>query len=230
MQTVKISPSDSTLVDALPTRERALLADATLVSSFFVSGVSALVYQVCWQRSLLGVIGIDMDSITIVVSAFMLGIGLGGLFGGWLADRYPSRRLTMFAATEFAIAMYGAATTMLLPWMDGATLGTAWGSAAARALTCFGFLVVPTALMGMTLPVLTMAFNERRSNIGVSVGTLYFVNTLGAALGAISVPAVLLRLFTLSQSILLAAAGNLVVASGAVLAATLLSHARQARA
>ena len=221
------------MVDALSkieTREKALFADAALLSSFFVSGVSALVYQVCWQRSLYGVIGVDMDSITIVVSVFMLGIGLGGLLGGWLADRYPSRRLIIFAGSELAIAMYGAATTVLLPWMDSAMVGAAWGSTEARALTCFGFLVVPTALMGMTLPVLTMAFNERRTNIGVSVGTLYFVNTLGAALGAISVPAVLLRQFTLSQSILLAVAGNVVVASGAVLAATLFSNARQARA
>jgi len=221
------------LIDALPKiaiRERGLFADATLLGAFFVSGVSALVYQVCWQRSLYGVIGVDIDSITIVVSAFMLGIGLGGLLGGWLSDRYRSRRLMIFAASELAIAMYGAATTVLLPWMASAMGGAAWGSIGARALTCFGFLVVPTALMGMTLPILTMAFNERRTNIGVSVGTLYFVNTLGAALGAISVPTVLLPQFTLFQSILLAVAGNLVVASSAVLAATSLSNGRGVRA
>lgn len=221
------------MIDALPkieTRERALFADATLLSAFFVSGVCALVYQVCWQRSLFGVIGVDIDSITIVVSAFMLGIGLGGALGGWLSDRHPSRRLMIFAASELAIATYGAATTVLLPWMDNAMVGAAWSSAEARALTCFGFLVVPTVLMGMTLPVLTMAFNEGRTNIGVSVGTLYFVNTLGAALGAISVPAMLLREFTLSQSILLAVAGNVVVASSAVFAATLISPTREARA
>ena len=220
------------MIDALPkigTRERGQLADATLLSGFFVSGVSALVYQVCWQRSLYGVIGVDMDSITIVVSAFMLGIGLGGLLGGWLSDRHPSQRLMIFAASELAIAMYGAATTMLLPWMGNAMAGAAWASAEARALMCFAFLVVPTTLMGMTLPVLTMAFNEARTNIGVSVGTLYFVNTMGAALGAISVPTVLLRQFTLSQSILVAVAANVVVATSAVLAATLLSHAREAR-
>ena len=221
------------MIDALPKiaiRERALFADATLLGAFFVSGLSALVYQVCWQRSLYGVIGVDMDSITIVVSAFMLGIGLGGLLGGWLSDRYASRRLIIFAASESAIAMYGAATTVLLPWMGEAMAGAAWGSVEARALTCFGLLVVPTALMGMTLPVLTMAFNEGRTNIGVSVGTLYFVNALGAALGAILVPTVLLPQFTLSQSILLAVAGNVVVAGSAVLVATLLSPASDARA
>lgn len=218
------------MLDALPavrTRESALLADATLMVSFFVSGASALIYQVCWQRSLYGLVGVDMDSITIVVSAFMLGIGIGGMLGGWLADRHPARRLMIFAAAELTIALYGAATTVLLPWMDGAMVGPAWGSAAARAVTCFGFLIVPTYLMGMTLPVLTLAFNERRTNIGVSVGTLYFVNTMGAALGAIAVPALLLPVFTLSQSILLAVTGNVIVAVSALAAARVLARARK---
>jgi predicted membrane-bound spermidine synthase len=218
------------MLDALPavrTRESAILADATLLVSFFISGASALIYQVCWQRSLYGLVGVDMDSITIVVSAFMLGIGIGGMLGGWLADRWPARRLTIFAAAELTIALYGAATTVMLPWMDGAMVGPAWGSAAARALTCFGFLMVPTCLMGMTLPVLTMAFNERRTNIGVSVGTLYFVNTMGAALGAIAVPTVLLPVLALSQAILLAVAGNVAVAASALAAASLLARSRR---
>lgn len=47
--------------------------------SFFISGCSALMYQVSWQRALHALIGVDMDSITIIVSVFMLGIGLGGM-------------------------------------------------------------------------------------------------------------------------------------------------------
>jgi len=65
------------------------MLDAVLLSSFFLSGVCALVYQVGWQRSLYGIIGVDIDSITIVVSVFMLGIGVGGMLGGWLADAIP---------------------------------------------------------------------------------------------------------------------------------------------
>ena len=58
-----------------------------LLLSFFISGCSALMYQVSWQRALYALIGVDMDSITIIVSVFMLGIGLGGMLGGWLSDR-----------------------------------------------------------------------------------------------------------------------------------------------
>ena len=53
------------------------LLDAVLLLSFFISGCSALIYQVSWQRALYGLIGVDMDSITIIVSVFMLGTGSG---------------------------------------------------------------------------------------------------------------------------------------------------------
>ncbi len=60
------------------------ITDISLLFSFFISGSSALIYQTCWQRSLYGVIGVDIDSITIIVSIFMLGIGIGGMLGGRL--------------------------------------------------------------------------------------------------------------------------------------------------
>jgi predicted membrane-bound spermidine synthase len=195
------------------------LANATLLFCFFVSGCSALIYQVCWQRSLYSVIGVDTDSVTIVVSAFMLGIGVGGGLGGWLADRFPLQRIRIFSVAELSIALYGAAAIWLLSWLDGAMAAAAWGTTAARALVCFSFLVLPTTLMGLTLPLLTLAFNERRGNIGISVGTLYFVNTFGGAVGAALVPFFLLPALTLSQSVLIAVAGNLTVAASAVVVA-----------
>ena len=56
-----------------------------LAPLFFVSGVAALVYQVCWQRLLFSAFGVDIDSVTIIVSVFMLGLGLGAL-AFYLAD------------------------------------------------------------------------------------------------------------------------------------------------
>lgn len=66
------------------------LLDAVLLVSFFISGCSALIYQVSWQRALYGLIGVDMDSITIIVSVFMLGIGLGGMLGGMVVGPLSS--------------------------------------------------------------------------------------------------------------------------------------------
>ena len=193
--------------------------DIALLFGFFVSGASALVYQLSWQRAFYSIIGVDIDSVTVVVSAFMLGIGLGGMAGGWLADRYPAKRIHLFAVAELTIAAYGAATISLLPWLDSHLLHTAWSTLGARAALSFAVLALPTTLMGMTLPLLTMAMNDKRQNVGVSVGALYFANTLGAALGALLVPMVLLHHFTLSATIATAAIGNLLVAGSALLAA-----------
>lgn len=163
--------------------------DALLLASFFISGCSALIYQVSWQRALYGLIGVDMDSITIIVSVFMLGIGLGGMLGGWLSDRFPRQRLRWYAGIELSIALYGGASLWLLQVLQAGLAGSFLGDGAVgSAVASFGFLLLPTVLMGMTLPLLTMAFDERTANIGVSVGTLYFINTLGAATGAALVP------------------------------------------
>ncbi len=199
------------------------LLDAVLLVSFFISGCSALIYQVSWQRALYGLIGVDMDSITIIVSVFMLGIGLGGMLGGWLSDRFPRQRLRWYAGIELSIALYGGVSLWLLQALQAGLAGSFLGDGAVgSAVASFVFLLWPTMLMGMTLPLLTMAFDERTANIGVSVGTLYFINTLGAATGAALVPFVLLPLLTLPQVVWVAVAGNVAVVVCAVLATQLL--------
>ena len=153
----------------------------------------------------------------------MLGIGLGGMLGGWLSDRFPRQRLRWYAGIELSIALYGAASLWLLRALQAGLAGSFLGDGAVgSAVASFGFLLLPTVLMGMTLPLLTMAFDERTANIGVSVGTLYFINTLGAATGAALVPFVLLPLWTLPQVVWVAVAGNIAVVVCAVLAAQLL--------
>lgn len=66
---------------------------------FFLSGFPALIYHIVWQRSLFSIYGVNIESVTMVVSAFVLGLGLGSLLGGFIstAKRYPSflRRLNM---------------------------------------------------------------------------------------------------------------------------------------
>lgn len=193
------------------------MLDAVLLSSFFLSGVCALIYQVGWQRSLYGIIGVDIDSITIVVSVFMLGIGIGGMLGGWFADFLPKKKIQIYAIAELTIAIYGFFSLLLLQTMD-AWLVRVGGGSVSSGLGSLLFLALPTLLMGITLPLLTMVFNEWQENIGVSVGQLYFINTLGAATGAGLVPFVLLHLMPLDSVIRLAALGNLVVAGLALFA------------
>jgi MFS family permease len=87
--------------------------------SFLLSGVAALTYQVVWQRLLVLPLGADVYSMTLVVAAFMTGLGLGSLAGGHVADRLsPLRCVLLFVAAEIAVAAFGLASRgIFYDWM-----------------------------------------------------------------------------------------------------------------
>jgi MFS family permease len=182
-----------------------------LIIPFFFSGVAALVYQICWQRLLFVAFGVDIESITIIVSTFMLGLGVGAIFGGQLADRYPRRIIELFAGAEFLIGTFGLFSPDLIAIVGEATTQSSLPVVAAAN---FGLLLVPTVLMGATLPMLVAFLVVTVGNVGVSIGGLYFVNTLGAALGAFTVGLVWLHYFELNTTIYSAAGLNFAVSIG----------------
>jgi predicted membrane-bound spermidine synthase len=175
---------------------------------FLVSGAAALIYQICWQRLLFEWIGVDIESVTIIVSTFMLGLGLGSLMGGALADRFPDRALELFALIEFSTAAFGIFSPALIRTVSGALVDA---SLTATALANFGLLLIPTALMGATLPILVRRTLQLYRNMGESVGALYFSNTLGAAAGAAFTGFIALYHFGLTSTIYVAAALNIAV-------------------
>ncbi len=181
-----------------------------VVLLFFASGTAALIYQICWQRLLFESVGVDIESVTIIVSTFMLGLGLGSLAGGELADRYPDRTLELFAMIELTAAAFGVCSPALIRAAGAAVIH---GSFAAIVVVNFVLLLLPTALMGATLPILVTHVVRRYRNVGVSVGVLYFANTLGAALGAGLTGFVALYYLGLTHTIYLAAAINVSVSA-----------------
>lgn len=183
-----------------------------LLAAFFASGFSALVYQVVWQRSLFSLFGINSETVTLIVTVFMAGLGLGSLAGGRASERAGAAPLVLFALAEAGIGLFGLASLRLFSWVGALTL--AWPPAAV-AVAVFALLLVPTLLMGATLPLLTAHLVRRWENVGRSVATLYAVNTLGSAAAAIVAAFVLLRALGQSGAVELAAATNLLVAAGA---------------
>lgn len=176
---------------------------------FMASGVAALVYQVAWQRILFAAFGVDLESVTIVVSAFMLGLGLGALLGGWVADRWPHRALTAFVLAEAGIGLFGLASPFLLRWFGEQF---ALLPLPGIALANFVLIAIPTLLMGATLPVLIAFVAYRWQHIGKATGFLYSLNTLGAAIGSLASGYWLFHVLTLDGAIALAACANLAVA------------------
>lgn len=148
---------------------------------FLMSGFAALVYQVVWQRSLFAIYGINIESVTVVVTAFMLGLGLGSLAGGAISRNPKRPALLLFSLVELGIAGFGMVSLPLFHWVGERTLGM---SSFGTALVTFLLVLAPTMLMGGTLPLLVAHMVRRSGNVGQSVGMLYFVNTLGSAVAS----------------------------------------------
>lgn len=182
---------------------------AFVAAVFVLSGFAALVYQVVWQRALLTIYGVNAESVTVVVTAFMLGLGLGSLVGGWMADRARVDLLRVFAAIEGAVCAYGIGSLALFAHVGEITGPSGPG---AVFVATFALVLLPTALMGATLPLLVAHATRRSGNVGRSLAVLYFANTLGGAVAAVVTAVVLLRYFGLQASVLVAAAANALVA------------------
>jgi predicted membrane-bound spermidine synthase len=192
-----------------------LPARLLVASLFFISGFAALVYQVAWQRLLVVFAGGDVTAVTIIVTAFMAGLGCGSFLGGVLADRGTQRsNLLLFALAEALIAIFGLVSKPLFYDLLYQQLG---GIAVSRILTTLVLVLVllpPTLLMGLSLPLLARAMIHRLPDAAVRTGQLYGMNTLGAAAGALAATWALLPLHGIEGAIHDAALLNGICACG----------------
>jgi spermidine synthase len=184
---------------------------------FFLSGAAALVYQVAWQRLLALHSGVGLYSVSMIVAAFMAGLGIGSHLGGRLSARLGAvGALAAFAALELGISAFGAASTWIYyDWLYPRAVQLPSPSWQAGLLH-LAALLPPTTLMGMSLPFLVRAVVTDVEAAGRRIGWLYGVNTLGAAAGALATPWVLLPALGVRGGVLAAASANLLVGLGAL--------------
>jgi predicted membrane-bound spermidine synthase len=175
---------------------------------FLLSGFAALLYQIVWQRALYAIYGINIESVTMVVTAFMLGLGVGSLVGGVVSKEPRRPVLLYFSMVELGIGIFGAASLSIFHAVGTVTLGM---SAVPTFIVTFLLVLFPTVLMGSTLPLLVAHLVRENKNVGRSVGTLYFVNTLGSAFASAASVLFILGRAGQSGSIRLAALLNVTV-------------------
>ncbi|MEO8258193.1 MAG: fused MFS/spermidine synthase [Acidobacteriota bacterium] len=191
---------------------------------FFASGAAALVYQVAWQRMLVIFSGADVHAATIVVAAFMAGLGCGSLGGGQLADRVSRRTsLSLFAAAELCVAGFGLVSPPLFYDFLYRQLGQVQIGLGATALVLMFALLWPTFLMGASLPLLARGLTHDVRRAASTVGWLYGANTLGAAAGAVATTWLLLPQAGITGAVRAAALLNIACAAAAIA----LAQARQ---
>ncbi len=192
-----------------------------------LSGATALIYEVLWARMLGLVFGATTLAISAVLAAFMGGLALGSALAARFAPRI-TRPVRAYALIEIAVGLYALAVPLLFRGIDR-VYAEAWqhfhpgfyGAAFSRFALATTVLVVPTALMGATLPVLVAAL-QRSVGHGASaamsaIARLYMWNLCGAIGGAIAAGFFLLPFFGVRATIWIAAATNLVIGLAAFL-------------
>lgn len=184
-----------------------------LLGLFFCSGFPALIYQLSWQRALFRIFGVNIESVTIVVTAFMLGLGLGSMVGGWLSQKSRLPLLLLLAGIELSTAIFGVFSLSLFQAAGNVALNLPLPILAVVMLV---LVLVPTLLMGATLPVLVGFLTQRLGSTGAAVGNLYYANTLGAGIACLIAALVLFPFCGIQHTIMVAASINGLVALGAL--------------
>ncbi len=184
---------------------------------FFLSGIAGLIYQVLWLRRLSVVFGVTVYAASTVLAAFMAGLAIGSLLAGRVLRRRVAP-LQAFGVAEILVGVTGFASPWLLDAASSIYVGlhrTTPDSlellTLARLVCSFAILVVPTAMMGMTLPLLSAAVASSTSVVGASVSVLYAVNTAGAMIGTLLTGFVLIPAIGIQRAFLIAATLNVVI-------------------
>lgn len=198
---------------------------AATAACFVLSGVAGLLYQTIWSRQYSLVLGTSEAAVSVVLAVYMLGLALGAaIIPRWMHGA-GARPLRLFALLELGIAVCAFAIPPLLALVGDWYVAVAGGlpdppsavGALPRlyfALACL-LLLVPTMLMGATLPVLAGFAVRSAADTGPRIAGLYAANTLGAAAGALAGGWWLVPDFGLRISTAVAMALNLLVMAGA---------------
>src|SRR5271165_3882297 len=194
-----------------------------MAAVFFLSGLSSLIYEVVWMRRLALFFGSDVYSAALTLSAFMGGLTLGSLLAARYVDRLR-RHLVWYGLLEILIGIYALLFPALLNLFSGQYRYiyqtffeiAPWRYNGFRILVAAVTLLIPTTLMGATLPLVVKRFGEA-GKVGRYSGFFYAINTLGALSGVLLAGFVLMPFLGATRSTWVACAINLVIGAGAIL-------------
>jgi len=216
--------------------EAGLVMPSVVLSCFFLSGASGLILELLWTRMLTLVFGSTALAVSTVLTAYMGGLGLGSYLAGKFSDRLKDP-VRAYALAEAAIGLYALSVPWIIGYYPGLNqwLWTTFGDrymllSVLRFFASAGLLIVPTTLMGATLPILARYFVSRPFELGrvsLRLGTLYAVNLFGAVAGSFLAGFIFLPMVGIRGTNLVAASFDISLAV-AILVARRLVPARQA--
>lgn len=197
-----------------------------VIAIFFASGAASLILQVIWFKQLQFVLGSATFSVSVTVASFFFGLSVGSACGGRVADAV-ARPLRVYGLLELALALVSFAVTAFLShwatWIGWLTPWLSLDSAVRLPLIItlsLATLLLPTILMGATLPFLVRVVARSRTELAAQVGVLYGFNTLGAAVGTLVVGFILIGSLGVTRSSVFASMIYVCVGGLALLAAS----------
>ena len=193
---------------------------------FFLSGLSALVYQLLWMRHLGFIFGNTIYASATVLTAFMGGLAIGSHYFGRFAERLK-QPVKWFAALEWVIALYA----LLLPtlfvglqhvyrWAHNSISDELIFLTPLRFILAVLLLMIPTICMGGTLPVLIRGLARDETHFGRRLAWLYGINTLGAVAGVFLAGFYLIPRLGLTYSNWIAVGTDILAGAGAFMLAS----------
>lgn len=207
--------------EAMPRTENSSLEFPIVLLCFWLSGFTALLYQTAWTRELSFIFGTSELAVIAVLAAYMGGLALGSAIAGRFVQ-FIARPVLSYGVLEFAIAASALSMPLALRgiyalqerWIGGQlewTTSPTLQETLFPLFAAFAVLLVPTALMGATLPLLARYAVRGESEIASRVGTLYAVNTAGAVIGTLITAFFLMPELGLRKTVWTGAALNIVI-------------------
>ena len=195
---------------------------------FFISGITALVYEIIWTRQLTLVFGHTVYSVSIVLAAFMAGLGFGSYVWGHRIDRAVAEGketspLLVYGRIEILIFAASAVLTLIFSefhvfyvWMHRWLPESPILFNGIKAVLAFLLMFIPATFMGATLPIISKYYVTDNTRLGTQIGYLYSINTLGAAMGCLLTGFIFIANFGVLQTALFASSANLIIGIGCI--------------
>lgn len=187
---------------------------------FIFSGASGLIYQVIWMRQLTLIFGSTVFATSTVLTAFMAGLALGSFYFGRKIDESDQSPLRIYALLEAGIGAFCLVWPLILSVLGALYVlihrnvtSEFYTLSLIRFLLTFAVILIPSTLMGGTLPVLTRFFVKRLEQLGTNIGVLYALNTFGAVIGTVAAGFFLLEAFGIRWTLGIGIAINFAVAA-----------------
>lgn len=204
----------------------------SLLIFFFLSGACGLIYEIVWIKLFAFALGSTTHAISAVVASFMGGLAIGSWFAGKWIDRRGDP-LLIYGIIEAVVGLYALivpSLIRLIPSLIGPLYDDHYASSpvlfgALRLLLSAPILLIPTILMGASLPVLAKYYIKEKNRFGREVGRLFAINTFGACVGSFMAGFVILPYLGKSSAIHISAAIN--VGIGVVVAIYRLANPRK---